>query len=102
MIAHSARGVHRATGVATMRSSPVVRAEFRRRAQVAPLIARAHQLSQRKAEIALLVLRGLSTSEIAAKLFISGYTVQDHLKSIFEGEALDATAAQPGARRNSG
>ena len=52
--------------------------------QVAPLIARAHQLSQRETEIALLVLRGLNTSEIAAKLFITAYTVQDHLKSIFE------------------
>ena len=52
--------------------------------QIAPLIARANQLSQRETQIALLVLRGLSTSEIAAKLFISAYTVQDHLKSIFE------------------
>jgi DNA-binding CsgD family transcriptional regulator len=52
--------------------------------QVAPLIARAHQLSQRETQIALLVLRGLSTTEVAAKLFISAYTVQDHLKSIFE------------------
>jgi DNA-binding CsgD family transcriptional regulator len=52
--------------------------------QVAPLIASAHQLSQRETQIALLVLRGLSTTEIAAKLFISAYTVQDHLKSIFE------------------
>jgi DNA-binding CsgD family transcriptional regulator len=52
--------------------------------QVAPLIARAHQLSHRETQIALLVVRGLSTSEIAAKLFISPYTVQDHLKSIFE------------------
>jgi DNA-binding CsgD family transcriptional regulator len=52
--------------------------------QVAPLIARAHQLSQRETQIALLVLRGLNTSEIASKLFISPYTVQDHLKSIFE------------------
>jgi DNA-binding CsgD family transcriptional regulator len=51
---------------------------------VAPLMARAHQLSQRETQIALLVLRGLSTTEIAAKLFISAYTVQDHLKSIFE------------------
>ena len=51
---------------------------------VAPLIARAHQLSHRETQIALLVVRGLSTSEIAAKLFISPYTVQDHLKSIFE------------------
>ena len=52
--------------------------------QVAPLIARAHQLSRRETQIALLVLRGLSTTEIATKLFISRYTVQDHLKSIFE------------------
>jgi DNA-binding CsgD family transcriptional regulator len=52
--------------------------------QVAPLIARANQLTARETEIALLVLRGLSTSEIAGALFISAYTVQDHLKSIFE------------------
>ncbi len=52
--------------------------------EVAPLIARAHQLSERETQIALLVLRGLNTTEIASKLFISPYTVQDHLKSIFE------------------
>jgi DNA-binding CsgD family transcriptional regulator len=51
---------------------------------VAPLIARAKQLTARETEIAMLVLRGLSTGEIAAALFISPYTVQDHLKSIFE------------------
>jgi DNA-binding CsgD family transcriptional regulator len=48
------------------------------------MVARAHQLSQRETDIALIVLRGLSTSEIAAYLFISACTVQDHLKSIFE------------------
>ncbi len=52
--------------------------------QVGPLIARANQLTSRETEIALLVLRGLSTNEIAAELFISSYTVQDHLKAIFE------------------
>ncbi|MBO0712190.1 MAG: helix-turn-helix transcriptional regulator, partial [Acetobacteraceae bacterium] len=52
--------------------------------QVAPIVARAHQLSERETQIALLVLRGLSTSEISGALFISPYTVQDHLKSIFE------------------
>ena len=46
----------------------------------------ANRISPRVSEtqIALLVLRGLNTSEIASKLFISPYTVQDHLKSIFE------------------
>jgi DNA-binding CsgD family transcriptional regulator len=52
--------------------------------QVAPMVARAHQLSERETQIALLVLRGLNTNEIAAHLFISPYTVQDHLKSIVE------------------
>jgi DNA-binding CsgD family transcriptional regulator len=52
--------------------------------QVAPLIARANQLTARETEIAMLVLRGLSTREMATELFISPHTVQDHLKSIFE------------------
>ena len=34
-------------------------------------------------EVATAVWQHLSTEEIAARLFISGYTVQDHLKSIF-------------------
>ena len=77
-----------------MRATPLTRPQRQTRTaivleraaadQVAPLIARAHQLSQRETQIAVLVRRGLSTSEIAAKLFISEYTVQDHLKSIFE------------------
>jgi DNA-binding CsgD family transcriptional regulator len=52
--------------------------------QVAPLVARAHHLTQRETDVALLVLRGLSTTEVAKQLFISPYTVQDHLKLIFE------------------
>jgi DNA-binding CsgD family transcriptional regulator len=31
-----------------------------------------------------LVARGLSTEAIAARLYLSSWTVQDHLKAIFE------------------
>lgn len=51
---------------------------------VAPLVALAYGLSERECQITRLCLRGLSTKEIAQALAISPFTVQDHLKSIFE------------------
>ena len=41
-------------------------------------------LTRRETQVAEMVLRGLSTRRIAADLFISPHTVQQHLKSIFE------------------
>lgn len=41
-------------------------------------------LTRRETEVAEMVLRGLSTRRIAAGLFISPHTVQQHLKGIFE------------------
>lgn len=52
--------------------------------EIAPLIVSAYALTDRETEIAQLVLQGLSTKEIAAKLFISPLTVQQHLKVIFD------------------
>ena len=52
--------------------------------QAAPVIARAAGLSPREREVAMLVLQGRSTTEIAAQLFISPYTVQDHVTAIFD------------------
>ena len=45
---------------------------------------RAYGLSQREREVATLAVRGRTTKEIARQLFLSPWTVQDHLKAIFE------------------
>jgi DNA-binding CsgD family transcriptional regulator len=48
------------------------------------LVGRAHGLSARERELVAFVLEGLSTRELAERMFISRYTVQDHLKSVFD------------------
>ena len=51
---------------------------------VAPLVALAYGLSERECQITQLIMKGLRTKEIAQALGISPFTVQDHLKSIFD------------------
>jgi DNA-binding CsgD family transcriptional regulator len=51
--------------------------------EVLDLLSRAYSLSARERELTKLVVQGLDTGAIAKRLFISHYTVQDHLKSIF-------------------
>jgi DNA-binding CsgD family transcriptional regulator len=48
-----------------------------------PLLSDAYHLSLREREVLTQILRGSSTKEISQALYISPYTVQDHLKSIF-------------------
>ncbi len=64
-----------------------------RPAEALPLLAEAWSLSEREQEIAELVLGGLSTKEIASALHISAYTVQDHLKSIFNKTGVSSRRA---------
>jgi DNA-binding CsgD family transcriptional regulator len=44
----------------------------------------AHGVTAREREIAALLARGLTNPEIARELVLSPYTVQDHIKSLFE------------------
>jgi DNA-binding CsgD family transcriptional regulator len=53
-------------------------------AEIAPIMMQAYQLTKREGEVTQCILRGWSTTEIAARLHISPNTVQDHLKAIFE------------------
>jgi DNA-binding CsgD family transcriptional regulator len=57
--------------------------ELARPAEVLPMSVAAYGLSEREGRLVGLVLEGRSTAEIAKALFISQYTVQDHLKSVF-------------------
>jgi DNA-binding CsgD family transcriptional regulator len=52
--------------------------------ELAPLVAEASGLTERERDVTQLVARGLPTDAIAARLYLSPWTVQDHLKAIFE------------------
>ena len=51
---------------------------------IAPLIIDAYGLTTREVEVTRLIARGLGTSQIAEKLFLSPHTVRDHVKSVLE------------------
>jgi DNA-binding CsgD family transcriptional regulator len=52
--------------------------------EIAPLIVDAYELTPREVEVTRALARGLTTTEIAGELHLSRYTVQDHLKSVYE------------------
>ena len=78
LIAHASR----LSGGVAVRETAVI-LEPGRPADIAPLLLQAYGLTRREAEVAQLVLRGLSTTAIAATLAISDLTVQQHLKLVF-------------------
>jgi DNA-binding CsgD family transcriptional regulator len=52
--------------------------------EVAPLIVDAYELTPREVDVTRALSRGLTTNEIAGELHLSRYTIQDHLKSVYE------------------
>jgi DNA-binding CsgD family transcriptional regulator len=51
---------------------------------VLAVVARAYGLTDHERELVALVLEGIDTREMAQRMFISRYTVQDHLKSVLD------------------
>jgi DNA-binding CsgD family transcriptional regulator len=66
------------------RAQVAVMIEPARPHELAPLVADAYGLTERERDVTRLVARGLCTNAIAARLYLSPWTVQDHLKAIFE------------------
>jgi DNA-binding NarL/FixJ family response regulator len=52
--------------------------------ELAELLAEAYGLTARERRVSELVAQGMPNAAIAARLYLSIYTVQDHLKAIFE------------------
>jgi DNA-binding NarL/FixJ family response regulator len=61
--------------------------------ELADLVASAYGLTARERRVTELIAQGLSTAEISARLYLSAYTVQDHLKAIFEKLGVSSRGA---------
>jgi DNA-binding CsgD family transcriptional regulator len=54
-----------------------------RRADIAPVLVRLHQLTPREREVTRLLLTGMATGDIARRLWITPETLRGHVKGVF-------------------
>lgn len=63
-----------------------------RRPDIAPLLLHLHGLTDREREVTQLLLQGMPTTEIAARLWISAETLRGHVKSVFAKLGVNSRA----------
>lgn len=60
--------------------------------EIAPIIIDAYSLTPREREVVGALASGDTTSEIAARLFMSQHTVRDHIKAVFDKVGVSSRA----------
>jgi len=70
------------SGGADRRTAVIIQPATRH--EVAPLVALAYGLTERERQITRLCVQGVPTKQMAKALHVSPYTIQDHLKAIFD------------------